>query len=106
IVKALADKQVQESCRPLVIGDVKFLRRAEQFLQTGCRIEAIASPDQIAEEQGVISCLDMNLVSEDLPYGHVSAEAGNAAFRFLEKSIALAREGLIDAICTAPLNKE
>lgn len=33
-------------------------------------------------------------------------EAGNAAFRYLEKAISYANEGAIQGICTAPLNKE
>jgi 4-hydroxythreonine-4-phosphate dehydrogenase len=106
ILKALKDKQIHQTCRPVVIGDIKFLTRAEQFLQTGLRIQAVSSPDQAIFEEGVVTCLDMDLVQESLPYGEVSSEAGNAAFRFLEKSIELAGQGEIDAICTAPLNKE
>jgi 4-hydroxythreonine-4-phosphate dehydrogenase len=53
-----------------------------------------------------VDCLDLNLLPADLPFGKVSAEAGNAAFMYLKQAIELANEGQIDAICTAPLNKE
>src|SRR5690606_10262958 len=55
---------------------------------------------------GVVDCLDLDLLPDDLPFGEVSAEAGNAAFRYLEKAVELARKGKLSAICTAPLNKE
>ncbi|MGG2197518.1 4-hydroxythreonine-4-phosphate dehydrogenase PdxA [Paenibacillus validus] len=106
IMKALQDPHIHEQCRPIVIGDAKFLTRAERFLQTGLRVRSISSVEEASGEAGVVYCLDMDLLPGDLPYGQVSPLAGDAAFRFLEKSIELARLGLIDAICTAPLNKE
>jgi len=43
---------------------------------------------------------------DDLPFGRLDSRAGEAAFRYLEKAIALASEGRAAAIATAPLNKE
>lgn len=106
IVKALSDELIYEACRPIVIGDIKFLLKAEQYLQTGLLFQAISSPKRAFYEKSVIACLDMDLVPESLELGRVSPEAGNAAFRFLEKAIDLAKQKQLDAICTAPLNKE
>jgi 4-hydroxythreonine-4-phosphate dehydrogenase len=106
IMKALKDPQVFQTCKAVVIGDAKFLSRAEQFLQTGLQIHSIPSPDEALDQAGIVNCLDMDLLPASLPYGKVSAESGDAAFRFLEKSIELAKQEKIDAICTAPLNKE
>jgi 4-hydroxythreonine-4-phosphate dehydrogenase len=108
IMKALQDPNINRICNPVVIGDAKFLKRAEGFLHTGLSVNSIQSLEEAADpEQGpVVNCLDMDLLPEDLPYGQVSAKAGDAAFRFLEAAIELAKLGKIDAICTAPLNKE
>ena len=46
------------------------------------------------------------LIPEDLPWGRLSPVAGDAAFRYIERAVALASAGEVDAICTAPLNKE
>ena len=46
------------------------------------------------------------LISAGLPWGKRSAVAGDAALRYLERAVALALAGEVDAICTAPLNKE
>jgi 4-hydroxythreonine-4-phosphate dehydrogenase len=50
--------------------------------------------------------VDLGLISADLPWGERSAVARDAAFRYLERAVALTLAGVVDAICTAPLNKE
>lgn len=106
IVKALADPAVYQMCRPLVIGDAKMLERANRITGAGLSVSRVSDAGTANYEHGVIDCLDLDLLPEDLPFGQVSAQAGDAAFRFLEKAIELAKSGEIDAICTAPLNKE
>jgi len=106
ILKSLNTKEVYQQCRPIVIGDARILDRAQQFVNTNLEIITIEDIGEAAYEAGKVYCLDMNLVPADLPIGQVSAEAGHAAFEFLRKAIELANEAKIDAICTAPLNKE
>jgi 4-hydroxythreonine-4-phosphate dehydrogenase len=106
ILKSLNNKDIYQQCRPVVIGDAKILNRAQQFVDTNLDIVTINEITELDYEPGKVYCLDLNLVPVDLPIGQVSAEAGHAAFEFLKKAIELAKEGKIDAICTAPLNKE
>lgn len=106
ILKALNDPALYEMCRPMVIGDAKILSRANRFVGTSLQVHVINDPAQAAYKHGAVDMIDLNLLPADLPIGQVSAEAGNAAFRYLEKAIELAKAGEIDAICTAPLNKE
>ncbi|WP_048828027.1 4-hydroxythreonine-4-phosphate dehydrogenase PdxA [Bacillus sp. B-jedd] len=106
IIKALVIKESYEICRPLVIGDASILARAAGFIGADLKVNSIADPAEAAFQLGTIDCIDLHLLSADIPVGKVSKEAGNAAFRYLEKGISLAKEGKIDAICTAPLNKE
>ena len=40
-----------------------------------------------------IDCVDLPLVPEDLAFGELSAVAGDAAFRFIERAVALALSG-------------
>ncbi|MEX2460548.1 MAG: 4-hydroxythreonine-4-phosphate dehydrogenase PdxA [Paenibacillaceae bacterium] len=106
IMKALADESVYAECHPFVIGDAKIMERAGRIVHSALQVRAISSLSEAAYQFGTVDCLDLNLLPADLPFGQVSAEAGNAAFMYLKKAIELANEGLIDAICTAPLNKE
>ncbi len=105
-VKALADPEMYAISRPLVIGDVKILERAEGIVRTGQAVRRVASVADARFEPGTIDCLDLDLLPADLPFGQVSAQAGDAAYQFLERAIRLAQAGEIDAIVTAPLNKE
>ncbi|MEK4176589.1 4-hydroxythreonine-4-phosphate dehydrogenase PdxA [Aeribacillus sp. FSL K6-1305] len=106
IVKALQNRSIYEQCNPLVIGDAKILERAVQITNSKLAIHPISSVKEAACQYGTIDCIDLNLLPADLPFGRVSAAAGDAAFQFLKRAIELAKNGDIQAICTAPLNKE
>jgi 4-phospho-D-threonate 3-dehydrogenase / 4-phospho-D-erythronate 3-dehydrogenase len=106
IIKALENEMVHKICRPVVIGDSTILKRALNFVNSNLYINPVSKIKDAEYKQGTINCYDLRLLDEQLPVGKVSKEAGNAAFRYLEKAIALAKEKTIDAICTAPLNKE
>src|SRR5699024_12415030 len=56
--------------------------------------------------KGTINCINLDILPEDLEFGQVSPIAGDAAFQYIKKSVELAIQGKIQAICTAPLNKE
>lgn len=106
IIKVLTDPTTYETSRPLVIGDAKILVRAAGLVGARVAVLGISAVAEAAFRYGIVDCLDLDLLPVDLPFGVVSAQAGDAAYRFLERAIALACEGAIDAICTAPLNKE
>ncbi|MFC4768079.1 4-hydroxythreonine-4-phosphate dehydrogenase PdxA [Effusibacillus consociatus] len=106
IIKALQDQEMYEISAPFVIGDAKRLEQANQIVNGNMKVRVIESVEEACFEYGTVDCMDLNLLPADLPFGQVSAEAGNAAFRYLERAIQLANDGKIDAICTAPLNKE
>ncbi|GIP29006.1 4-hydroxythreonine-4-phosphate dehydrogenase [Paenibacillus sp. J23TS9] len=108
ILKSLQSREIYELCNPVVIGDSKILSRAQSFVNSDLQIKTITDDqlDQLAFEFGTVYCLDLDLLRADLPIGQVSAEAGHAAFEYLAKAIDLAKKQQIDAICTAPLNKE
>ena len=107
-VKALAQPQIYQICRPLVVGDACMLERALRI--TGLediRIHAVAAPADAEFIPGTIDVLDMRLVdAATLPIGQVSAAAGEAAFRYVEKAIALAMADEVDGTVTNAFNKE
>ncbi|MEH7436108.1 4-hydroxythreonine-4-phosphate dehydrogenase PdxA [Neobacillus drentensis] len=106
IVKALAHKEIYQICRPVVIGDAKILERVKPIVESSAKINIINDPVEGTYEYGTIDVIDVDIVPVDLPFGEVSSIAGDAAFKFIAKSVELAKEGKIDSICTAPLNKE
>lgn len=106
IIKALQHKQVYEQCRPLVIGDVTVMNRAKSIVDADdIHIRTITDVLEADFEQGTIDCLDLQLISDPVPFGGISSIAGNAAYHYVAKAVELAKLQKINAICTAPLNK-
>jgi 4-phospho-D-threonate 3-dehydrogenase / 4-phospho-D-erythronate 3-dehydrogenase len=108
IMKALTHADIYDLCRPLVIGDALRLRKAGRIAGTELAVRSL-SPHQMEDALytvGTVDCIDLKLIPDDLPWGKLSAIAGDAAFRYMEVAAKLAISGKIQAICTAPLNKE
>ncbi|WP_020202184.1 MULTISPECIES: 4-hydroxythreonine-4-phosphate dehydrogenase PdxA [Cupriavidus] len=106
IMKSLAHASVYAQSRPLVIGDARRLELAGKLVGSPLAVRAIDNPAQAQYAQGTVDCIDLGLIPADLPFGKLSPVAGDAAFRYIERAVALTQQDQIDAICTAPLNKE
>src|SRR5476649_2024511 len=106
VVKSLTHKVVYEQCRPLVIGDARRLEQANEIVHGTAKIRRIKDATEAKYEVGIIDCIDLNLIPDDLPFGQLSAVAGDAAYQYIARAVELAQAQQIDAICTAPLNKE
>lgn len=106
IVRALAQDEVHDSCRPLVIGDAGRLRQAMAVVDSPLTLHVVNAPSEAHFERGTLECIDLGLIPEDLPWGQVSSIAGDAAYRYIAKTVELVESSELDAICTAPLNKE
>jgi 4-hydroxythreonine-4-phosphate dehydrogenase len=106
IMKALARPEVYALCRPFVVGDARRLAEAGRRAGTTQAVSRIAESQDARFEHGTVDCLDLALIPADLPFGNLSRVAGEAAYRYVEKAVALTLAGEADAICTAPLNKE
>ncbi|AIF68127.1 4-hydroxythreonine-4-phosphate dehydrogenase [Terribacillus saccharophilus] len=106
IAKALMDESIYADCQPIVIGDAKIIKRAASVVGSTSEIHSILRVSQAKNIPGVIDVIDLNLLPEDLAFGVISSEAGDAAYQYLAKAVELAKAKEIDSICTAPLNKE
>lgn len=94
-------------CRPVVVGDPGWLRRALKIVGAAGEVRVVARPDETTAARDVLPCLPAT--EEDLSAvqpGRVSAAAGKAGYDFLCAAIDLTRAGQADAIVTAPLHKE
>lgn len=104
ILMAARDPRV-DVARLLAIGSLEALRSATEVVPDAPALHEVAHPREARFEPGV---LDVLTVPSDVavPCGQLSAEAGKIAFEGVERAVALALAGDIDAIVTAPLNKE
>jgi 4-hydroxythreonine-4-phosphate dehydrogenase len=106
IMKALARLEARTICRSLVVGDARRLARAGKIVDSQLRVVSRVAPREAKYAPGTVECVDLPLVPEDLPFGATSAQAGEAAFRFIERAVRIVEAGEAQAICTAPLSKE
>lgn len=106
IVKALTDTQLYERANPVVIGDAKILQRAVNVTHEEIDIHPITKVSDAKFVPGTIDCIDLDVIPADLLFGRISPVAGDGAFQFIHKAVELGINGDIQAICTAPLNKE
>lgn len=94
VVRALAEDAVVRSVRSVVIGDTWVLQRAMEA--TGVRVEFGAQARLV----------DLANVDHRLQWGKIQSTAGAAAGQFVERAVDEAKAGRIDALATAPINKE
>jgi 4-hydroxythreonine-4-phosphate dehydrogenase len=106
LAQAFADKDFREENRAVVLGDAKMLERAARLLDLPLCPHVVDKPEDASFEPGSVDVISETDLPEDLPFGKLDARAGDAAFRYLERAIGLAREGRVAAVATAPLNKE
>jgi 4-hydroxythreonine-4-phosphate dehydrogenase len=108
IVKALTRPDVQQLCRAVVIGDRRILARAAGWVnQPHLAFEVVPHPDRGSYTPGMISVLDLhNADPAAIVPGQIAADAGRAAVESVMRACDLALAGAVEAVVTAPLNKE
>jgi len=106
IVPAVLDAGILAECRPVVVGDAVRLRQAAEIVGVQADIAVIQDVEDAVFSPGRVNVIDLNLLPEDLPWGQLSPVAGHAAYEYIRVASELAMAGKVQAICTAPLNKE
>ncbi len=106
--KALTTPDIQVLANCLVIGDRKVMRQGLKTAKIdNIEINPVQKVSEAKFTRGVIDVLDLNNIEiSRLKVGQVSRSAGKASVEYIEKAIRLAMDGKIDAITTAPINKE
>ena len=107
VVKALADPWVYASCRPLVVGNTYAMQRAVDLIGSPLRVNRLDDPSTGGQDPNAVDVVDIgNLNSEDITVGQINPTCGKAAREWVTKAGGLAQAGTVDALATAPLNKE
>jgi len=107
IDKALAKEEFYNIARPIVIGDASVIEDALKVAKVKVDINSVKDISEAKYEHGTIEVIDLkNIQLSELKMGQVQAMAGKASVKYVEKVVEMALENKIDAIVTAPLNKE
>jgi 4-phospho-D-threonate 3-dehydrogenase / 4-phospho-D-erythronate 3-dehydrogenase len=89
----------------VVVGDASVMRAAVDVRDSSLAVRTIDGIDAVRSDPDSIDVLDLGNV-EDLEYGVVDRAYGAASLAYVERAIELALDGAIDAIATAPINKQ
>ena len=105
-LKALGAAERAGRCRLVLLGEAVQVAEQFAFAGAGRTLHRIASPGEARWAPGVVNVLDVGVLQAPLPPGQLDARGGEAAYRALERGIALSLAGDLAGIVTAPLNKE
>lgn len=103
ILKTFADPLMSEMCTPIVYGSPKVAAYHRKSLDLPTNFSIVNSAaDALSGRLNIVNCTSDEVKVE---FGKPNPEAGKAALESLEKAIEDYKEGLIDVIVTAPINK-
>ncbi len=104
IIKTLLDLRISELCTPIVYGSPKIAAYHRKTINiNNFSFNNIKSAeDANPKRPNIINCIDDNCRVE---LGKSTAMAGTAAYAALEKATEDLKNGHIDALVTAPINK-
>lgn len=102
----LGHDDLRLECTPVVIGDEAAMRAG--VVNVGGDpdvVRVLESIEDATNKPGTIEILQTGPSLADVPLGELSPVAGDASYRFVVEACRLAREGKVQGIVTAPLNK-
>lgn len=105
ILKMLDDARILELCTPIIYGSAKiaaFYRKSLELAGPWQPVQINSAADASADAVNII-----NVIGQEahITPGEASKEAGEAAFIALERAVEDLKNGNIDVLLTAPINK-
>jgi len=103
ILKTFEDSRMLEFCTPVIFANVKILSFAKKSLDAGMQLHGIDSLEQIVI--GKINVLNVWKESVNIEYGANDENVGKYAIKSFVAATKALKEGLVDVLVTAPINK-
>ncbi len=103
-LKALRSSRVPTNVRLLVIGSLAVLRQEAETLGESVDLAPVDEVDWRADRAAVLD-LD-NFPTRMIQSRSPDAASGRASLQYIEKAVAMALDGKVDAVVTCPISKE
>lgn len=105
IMKTLQDSRILDMCIPIIYGSPKIAAYHRKALNiTNLSLNHIRSAKEAGPKRAhVLNCIDDSLRVE---LGKSTADAGEASYSALSRAVTDLRDGFIDVLVTAPINKD
>lgn len=106
-VKSIANKDVFDAARVVVVGDKKVIEKAIEICGKDLKVNVINEPEEGVYDEKTLNIIDLDNIDMDtFEYGKVQGMCGKAAYAYIEKAVDLANSRKVDAVATTPINKE
>ncbi|MFY9572205.1 MAG: 4-hydroxythreonine-4-phosphate dehydrogenase PdxA [Blastocatellia bacterium] len=106
VLRAVADAEVRNVCSPVIIGSAAELRGQARAFGLSADFPTVSEFNLGATDPDGPHILDTGVVAEPVQWGNLSAEAGRASIAAIEACVRLCLARKLDAMATAPINKE
>jgi 4-hydroxythreonine-4-phosphate dehydrogenase len=107
VAKVFSDSRIYSLCNPFVIGDNYAIEMGLEVALSCLDIRLIKKANESLFRKGTIDLLDLNNVRpNELIMGKPHPMSGKASVEYVLKAAELAMQGRVNAIVTAPINKE
>ena len=106
VLKAVVEPEVRASCSPIIIGPAVEVIRQAKALSLNADFTAYHEDNSGQFDLNQTLLLDTGNVSEIPRWGELSAASGRTAIAAIERCVELCLAGKLDAMATAPINKE
>lgn len=103
ILKTFEDARMLEFCTPVIFANVKLLSFIKKVLRLDVNLHGIDKLDQVVP--GKINVLNVWREGVNIEFGVNNDSAGQYAIKSFVEATAALKEGLIDVLVTAPINK-
>lgn len=104
ILKIFEDRRLFEFFTPLIFGPIKLLENQKKHFQLNSNL--VLKKKNQPSNKPQLNVYDLPMPNAELVFGEASKTAGAVAFESLKSATQALKKGEIDALVTAPINKE
>jgi len=104
ILKTMLHEMITDICTPVIYGSSKVVSYHKNIMEEEIDFNPTRSADKIYHDKiNIVNCWQENV---NITLGKPSEQSGKYAYLSLESATKDLKEGLIDALVTAPISKE
>ena len=104
ILKTFSDKRMLELCTPVIYASNKLVTSYKKIINSNLQVQGSSSASQVFE--GKINLINVWKEDVNIEIGKATKIGGEYGFKSLDAATKDLKEGLIDVLVTAPINKD
>ncbi len=104
ILKTLSNKKICDFCTPVIYGSSKVISYHKNIVDVDVQYQVVKEPGRFTlDKVNIVNCWQENV---NITLGKATEQGGRYAYLALDAAVNDLKGGIIDALVTAPINKE